>query len=326
MSRRWYVFLRLVGVNRMDIRRWIVALTVVVMATGGAISAKSPVEASHFLSPTKVHVGDVMVYEMRVTYDANVALLDVGAEAIKAPLSVLKFSKDRERQGAQIVFKYLANVTAFEVDGALIQSRTIRYRLDGQVYTLVLPEIKVDVVSVLTVTNNQLQDIKRADRLAFPVAQVGGMIAIIVLIGLGGGAFLFMRRRSDDLPVQVVELQDNRTLEQKTLERLTVLRRLPFEPGPFYVELSTILREYVGGRYEVSSTEMTTDELITSLKGRCDAPILQRIKNLLQLSDWVKFAKFVPSKSDSDAALDAVLGIIDDIVHSAPVEDNHEIR
>ncbi|HUW92203.1 MAG TPA: hypothetical protein VMV74_03485 [Bacteroidales bacterium] len=66
----------------------------------------------------------------------------------------------------------------------------------------------------------------------------------------------------------------------------------------YYSRLSEILRRYIDGRYGISSPELTTDETVRMLQR---AVVLQQsemtmIKEILSLSDMVKFAKYLPQE------------------------------
>jgi hypothetical protein len=64
----------------------------------------------------------------------------------------------------------------------------------------------------------------------------------------------------------------------------------------YYSRLSEILRRYIDGRFGISSPELTTDETVRMLQR---AAVLQQsemsvIKEILSVSDMVKFAKYLP--------------------------------
>ncbi len=66
----------------------------------------------------------------------------------------------------------------------------------------------------------------------------------------------------------------------------------------YYSRLSDILRRYIDGRYSIMSPELTTDETVRMLQ---KADVLKQdelsiIKNVLSLSDMVKFAKYQPQQ------------------------------
>jgi len=68
------------------------------------------------------------------------------------------------------------------------------------------------------------------------------------------------------------------------------------EVKEFYSRLSDILRRYIDNRYGIMSPELTTDETVRMLQkaGVTTHDQMSIVKELLSLSDMVKFAKYVP--------------------------------
>jgi hypothetical protein len=64
----------------------------------------------------------------------------------------------------------------------------------------------------------------------------------------------------------------------------------------YYSRLSDILRRYIDNRYGISSPELTTDETVRMLQRAAVTTTGQMglVKEVLSLSDMVKFAKYVP--------------------------------
>ena len=110
------------------------------------------------------------------------------------------------------------------------------------------------------------------------------------------------------------------------LERLEALRNADClergETKRFHVELSEILRVYVGARFEFDSVELTVAELVAALRAR-PAPGLHLValQRLLDDADFVKFAKHAPSEADSRRALDSACAIVDRTRPDAEVSD-----
>lgn len=74
----------------------------------------------------------------------------------------------------------------------------------------------------------------------------------------------------------------------------------------YYSRLSDILRRYIDGRYSIMSPELTTDETVRMLQ---KASVLKQdeltvIKDVLSLSDMVKFAKYIPQEEVHSKAFD----------------------
>jgi len=84
------------------------------------------------------------------------------------------------------------------------------------------------------------------------------------------------------------------------LRELKALREDEFwqkgEVKEYYSRLSDILRRYIDNRYGISSPELTTDETVRMLQRAAVTTPGQMglVKEVLSLSDMVKFAKYVP--------------------------------
>ena len=64
----------------------------------------------------------------------------------------------------------------------------------------------------------------------------------------------------------------------------------------FYIELSEILRKYLGSRFEVNTLDQTTWEIDQLLKRiGISSLITDTARDILEEADLVKFAKYVPS-------------------------------
>jgi hypothetical protein len=87
------------------------------------------------------------------------------------------------------------------------------------------------------------------------------------------------------------------------LRELSVLRSEELwqkgEVKEYYSRLSDILRRYIDNRYGISSPELTTDETVRMLQKAAvtTGPQMSVVKDILSISDMVKFAKYVPESS-----------------------------
>jgi len=91
----------------------------------------------------------------------------------------------------------------------------------------------------------------------------------------------------------------------------------------YYSRLSEILRRYIEGRFGISSPELTTDETVRMLQR---AAVLQHsemsvIKEILSVSDMVKFAKYLPQAEIHEKAFENSLKFVEitKMPESAPV-------
>ena len=104
------------------------------------------------------------------------------------------------------------------------------------------------------------------------------------------------------LPAHVVALQK---LEQIKTEKIWQQGQIK----QFYTDITDVIREYLSGAYGINAMEMTTDEIVALVKKNKDLDEIRLVlKDMLELSDLVKFAKFVPLENENEkAVLDAFM-------------------
>jgi hypothetical protein len=72
----------------------------------------------------------------------------------------------------------------------------------------------------------------------------------------------------------------------------------------YHTRLTDIIRLYLWHRYDVNAMEMTTDEIISnhSIK-QLDQESFSKLKYMLELADFVKFAKVIPVANENEQSL-----------------------
>ncbi|HZY39591.1 MAG TPA: hypothetical protein VFE53_23205 [Mucilaginibacter sp.] len=142
----------------------------------------------------------------------------------------------------------------------------------------------------------------------------------LLLIALIVGLVLYMRKRPGPVPVvkvvepaipaHVVAINKLKELRDKKLWQEEQVKQ-------YYIELSDIVREYLEKRYTIKTHEKTTDEILASLKriAITDAN-RDNLKQLLVLSDLVKFAKEKPLPAENEGSLDAAIDFVSSTRHT----------
>ncbi|MBI2377057.1 MAG: hypothetical protein HYV07_23860 [Deltaproteobacteria bacterium] len=145
-----------------------------------------------------------------------------------------------------------------------------------------------------------------------------GLLAAIAI------AYLVVRYRKKKVEsLSEVPAAPPRPAHELALERLEALASSSTlgrgELKPFFVELSEILRVYVGGRYGFESVELTVRELVDELNTRgAEGLDLEALQKLLDNADLVKFAKWESTTEDARASLALAFGLVK---KSRPRED-----
>jgi hypothetical protein len=108
-------------------------------------------------------------------------------------------------------------------------------------------------------------------------------------------------------PAHVIALRELQSLRAKELWQKGEIKE-------YYSRLTDILRRYIDNRYGISSPELTTDETVRMLQ---KASVTTReqmslVKELLSLSDMVKFAKYLPEAALHESSFDDAVRFVEE--------------
>lgn len=111
-----------------------------------------------------------------------------------------------------------------------------------------------------------------------------------------------------ETPVPPYELAVSR------LERLRKSGAMaPGHEKGFYTELTDILRKYLEGRFGINAMEMTSSQIMRTLRANPATRIpSDRMDEVLRIADFVKFAKERPLADDNERALQRSMDFVED--------------
>jgi hypothetical protein len=92
----------------------------------------------------------------------------------------------------------------------------------------------------------------------------------------------------------------------------------------YYSDITDVLRKYILDRFGVFALEMTSDEILSEIYRLSDAhSVHSTLKQILELADLVKFAKYVPLPDDNEITLmNAYLFVNQTKVEQAKIEES----
>jgi hypothetical protein len=132
----------------------------------------------------------------------------------------------------------------------------------------------------------------------------GGLLLLLVVV-------IILMRRKKVKPEIVAPPVDP---YKEAVEGLRQLRGRNKERKEYYSGLVDVFRLYIFRRKGIQSLQKTTDDLVIQLKGiGMHRENFDSLSQALRLSDYVKFAKYVPDEIDDVNAFDAISKAIDEI-------------
>ncbi|MDM8526027.1 hypothetical protein QUF80_21855 [Desulfococcaceae bacterium HSG8] len=114
------------------------------------------------------------------------------------------------------------------------------------------------------------------------------LLAVLILLLVGAVLLYLKKRRKRIRKKEMISLSPDEAAFVLLDELLDVES---FDGKKFYFRLSSILRNYIQGRYGINAPEMTTEEFLPSIeKLNLDRELQQHLRKLIHSTDPVKFA------------------------------------
>ncbi len=181
---------------------------------------------------------------------------------------------------------------------------------DSVDFSMVTDPIFIEVISVLTDPQPGLKDIKPPVPIpiVIPFRLIFKIIVLIVMVGM---TIWLWEKRVPPIREKETPYIPARPPFEIAMERLSKLKKNTFKTDKsiekYYAELSFIVKEFIEYQYFVRAIEMTTEEI--EMSGRLipvDVPLFVEVIEVLKRSDFVKFAKFRPSKDHCKKDLEVI--------------------
>lgn len=129
--------------------------------------------------------------------------------------------------------------------------------------------------------------------------------------------FLFFRKKKqentvNEAPVVAKKIVPAHTVALNELNRLA--NEKPWVNGDFKLystQLTDVIRAYIFGRYQISTKEKTSSQILNELENKTISDSLkEKLRGLLTLSDLVKFAKQEPTHEQSEKILQDAIDFV----------------
>jgi hypothetical protein len=299
------------------------------------------IQARAVIDTTHVLIGDQFNLRLEVNQAKNVKIgfpqigdtLSSAIEVIsRSPLDT--FHLDKEEQ-----IKIIQNltITSFDTGRQVIPAFHFDLKLDKLTQTIETLPVEFYVHTMPIDTTKGPVDIKKPYGAPLTLKEVSPYIFGIMLLGaLIFFLFYYLHRRKNNQPmfgklakpkepphVIAIRMLD-RIKEQKLWQHNQV--------KTYYSEISDTLRIYIQDRFGIQTMEFTTDETLDAFRqntGLIPDKSFNDLKNILSLSDLVKFAKYEPLPDDHNLTLMNAYFFVNDTKQeenkvTQPTEDDRE--
>jgi hypothetical protein len=186
--------------------------------------------------------------------------------------------------------------------------------------------LKVSTFPVNTDAPDEFYDIKNVWKPPFVFADhyplIFGVLIALFLICVAGYVIRRIRNNKPILPLKKDDpilpphIQATRELDWIKQQKLWQQGRIK----EYYTLMTDTLRKYIVHRFDVHAMEMTSDEILTVIRRENEAEsVYENLKQILQLADFVKFAKINPLPDENDLSMMYAYLFVNQTKQSEPI-------
>lgn len=262
------------------------------------------------IDSTVLMIGDQTDLHLQVTHDATEQVtlpvfgeqLQDGIEIVdKTIVDTLNLPDGRVQLNQYLTLTSFKD-SLFAIEPIAVASGEDTFWTDPMALNIVQP-FEMDTTLAIT----DIKDIEKA-----PIWWWGIIRWVLLLIGaflLIDLAFWFWRWWEKNHQPEAAPVNPDllRPADEVALEKLDEIKAQKIwkdgKVKEYQTELTDVVREYIGRRFEVHSTEKTSDETLHEMKPLIEKDLYTRLSKMLQLADLVKFAKWHTTPDENEQAL-----------------------
>lgn len=273
------------------------------------MSASAGISVYGKLEPSKIVIGDQATLSFELTQDkADKVSCPLFADTVATGVDLVEALKpdtvDLKDGRIQVNLNYI--ITAFDSGFFFIPAQSFVSEVESvQSKPLGLIVDTVDVEAEADI--NPLKDIMDAPFLwseffywfGIVLASLA-VIAIIVYVLL---KFVF-KKKVTIIPQKIEPVVPPHVVALEKLEAIKESKSWQSDIKGFYTQVTDVIREYIESQFSINAMELTTDQILDLVKKNKDfEEVRVLLKEMLQLSDLVKFAKYIPLEDDNNRSM-----------------------
>ncbi len=318
----------------------------------GLLSLNAQLNVSATLGNSKILIGDQVNLHIEANYPGTFEVLSVDLSVLDSIFSEKNPSKPGIDPGLleiiqQTEWETLSNgntttyrkdvkITAWQEGVYFIppirfifkSGANSRSELTNKLTLLVSSPIEaneaVDTIQIAPIKGIVAEEWRFSDFL--PVIYTFGAV-ILIIIAVIALILYIARRKQGPPPIQLVQ----RPAHEIALHKLKTLKAQElWQKGNFkeyQSQLTYIIREYIENRYQKPALESTTNQILNDLK-EVDFPInlVEKMREMLQLADMVKFAKATPPAESNIKLMDEAEEIVRATKKELPETEEEQLK
>lgn len=293
----------------MKLKRKGILLLIITFFTGSNLFAqKTLIEVA--IDSAAILIGEQTVLHLTVSTspDQPVQMI-LPADTLMRGVEVLAYSKpDSSIIDNRLLIKQDVLVTSFDSSLYLLPP----FRVIDGVDTVYSNQVALKVSTIPVDTDNpeEFFDIKEVWKAPFVLADYYGLIygILFVLFLLCVIAYIIKRLKNKQSIIPFKKEEPKLPSHQQAIKELDEIKHKKlWQQGrnkEYHTQITDTLRKYIVDRFGVNAMEMTSNEILDIIRKENDAEsVFASLRQIFELSDLVKFAKWLPLPNENDLSM-----------------------
>ena len=277
-------------------------------------------------------IGEQTAIHLTVTTDkGNEVVIPIPQDTLMNGVEVLAVSVPDSSliENDKLLIKQDILITSFDSALYLLPPFAVIYKNDT-VYSDRMA-LKVSTVPVDTSKPEEFYDIKDTWKPPFVLADyypiIFGVLFVLLLICIIGYVVQRIKNKQPIMPFMKPEpkLPPH---EQAIKDLDEIKQQKLWQQGrnkEYYTLLTDVLRKYIVDRFGINAMEMTSSEVLSVIRNEEGAKeVYNNLKQVLELADFVKFAKLHPLPEENERSLSNAYLFVDETIPIVKEEDSKE--
>lgn len=273
-----------------------------------------------------VHVGQPFDYELNIRVPSSYNIdLNIFNDTLSKNIDIIEKSevvKTPFKDSDDMLLSQTLKLSVFDTGNVVIPKVSIPYsksERDSILLSLSTNFTEIYVAPTPIDTTQTFRAIKTPIKQYFSLEegiQYTGIIIVIAAVVLG---IIFLIKKIRRKPTEENKEDIKPTIPAiiTAREKLQTLKlNNLWQQGKFkeyYTELTDIVREYLKGQFSINAAEMTSEEILQEVGTlKLEERTFDKLRNTLHISDFVKFAKAIPTNDENEISFNNIKDFIED--------------
>ena len=298
-------------------RKYIIILILLILA----VVSHAQVQVTASVDSTKILIGGrshyfITVYAPKGT---KISFPEFNKKEIVPDVEVLSAKSDTANANGKVRIRRIYTITAWDAKRYTIPAQKVivggAAKTTGNV-TLDVQAVPVDTVKSTPMPPDDIQKVPFSWGEWVPVISV--IVLALILISFVFYLYRILCHKKNGRALKKARALSYYEQAKHDLSEIAANKMLYAEQKAYYTDVTNVLRKYISQRYNINALEMTSHEILESMKDVCDVSDLKVVFNT---ADLVKFAKYSTDANDMTYYLDSIVHFID----STKVEETKEV-